>query len=282
MKPLSNPANGCMRIGLVMTAFFLASQPARASAFLFAMPPQIGFADPGASETPEVRLPNAGPDPAMTIAEFPFDFTIFDDAPASTPETYGLSGSLRFQRDIATGFTPNVAGGFAGPARRAAGATMASGCAVYSISPEATLGGILRIGVGSPGAGTSLWDAGDNISSSAEEMRNGAVTQVSGPQDSPTYRPHSARHGALPPASKPDCKEAAQGTGNAEVGAALGAHVRPNQCRRALLCGVKRPDGIVGRTLSSVNPACDTAESSRSIIRISARRLSCLGARFPR
>ncbi len=182
MKPLSNPANGCMRIGLVMTAFFLASQPARASAFLFAMPPQIGFADPGASETPEVRLPNAGPDPAMTIAEFPFDFTIFDDAPASTPETYGLSGSLRFQRDIATGFTPNVAGGFAGPARRAAGATMASGCAVYSISPEATLGGILRIGVGSPGAGTSLWDAGDNISSSAEEMRNGAVTQVSGPK----------------------------------------------------------------------------------------------------
>ena len=146
------------------------------------MPPQIGFADPGASETPEVRLPNAGPDPAMTIAEFPFDFTIFDDAPASTPETYGLSGSLRFQRDIATGFTPNVAGGFAGPARRAAGATMASGCAVYSISPEATLGGILRIGVGSPGAGTSLWDAGDNISSSAEEMRNGAVTQVSGPR----------------------------------------------------------------------------------------------------
>ena len=182
MKPLSNPANGCVRIGLAMAALFLAFQPARASAFLFAMPPQIGFAGTSVLETPEARLPNAGPDPAMIIAEFPFDFTIFDEAPAPAPETYGLSGSSIFQRDIATGFTPELAAGFAGPARRAAGATMGSGCAVYSISPEPTLGGILRIGAGSPGAGNSPWEAGNNISSIAQEMQNGAVTQVSGPK----------------------------------------------------------------------------------------------------
>jgi hypothetical protein len=172
-----------MRIALAMAAFLLASQPAKASAFLFAMPPQVGFSFPGAAESVEIRPPNAGPDPAMMIAEFPFDFTIFDDAPASALETYDLSGSPRFEPDIATGFSPNVAVSFAGPARRAAGGTMGSGCAVYSISPVADLGGVLRIGVGSPGAGTWPWDdAGDNISSIAEEMQGGAVTEISGPK----------------------------------------------------------------------------------------------------
>jgi hypothetical protein len=174
-----------------MAAFLMASQPARASAFLFAMLPQIGFAAPGAVESVEVRLTNAGPDPAMT-AGFTLDLTtadpaaIVDDAPSSTLETYGLSGTLGLGPDAATSFTQDVGvrdPAFAGPFRLAAGDAMGLERVTYSIPPESALAGIPRIGVASPGIGTSLSDnAGDNVPVIPEEMKNTAVADVSGPK----------------------------------------------------------------------------------------------------
>jgi len=174
-----------------MAALFLASQPARASVFLFALPAQTDLSAPGAMEALAVRLTNTGPG-AVTIAEFTFDVTtadpavILDDVRASRLETYMFSGRSWFEPDIATSFTPDVAArdpAFTKPSRRAADATMELGCANYSIPSEAALGGVLRIGVALPRVGTSLSDdAGDDTSSIAEEMQHGAVGDVSGPK----------------------------------------------------------------------------------------------------
>ena len=184
MKPLRNPATGYLRTALAMAAFLLASQPARATAFLFAMPPQTDLSAPGAMEALAVRLTNTGPG-AVMIAEFTFDVTtgdtaaILDDVTASTLETYAFSGRSKFEPDIATSFTPVVPAA----SRRAADATIGLGCATYSIPPEVALGGVLRIGVASPGIEAWLSNgAGDNALSVAEEMQSGAVRDVSGPR----------------------------------------------------------------------------------------------------
>jgi len=183
MLPLWRTTTGYLRTALVMAAFLLASQPARASALLFAMPPQISFAAPDASEALEVHLTSAGSGRAMTVG---FSIDLAPAEPAMVPHAVAapaprmriFSGASSFSPGIALDFVPDMGTtdpAFSGPAALAPGADEEFGYASYSITPGAAPGSVVVAGFPSPDAGAPLWD-------SARDPENGEDTFAMGPQ----------------------------------------------------------------------------------------------------
>jgi hypothetical protein len=190
MKTLRNIATECLRALLAMAVLLLAAQPARASVFLFAMPPQIAFAAPGASEALEVRLANAGTGPVMS-AGFSIDLTPDDPAmsfkgmTASTLGTYIFIGDSRSGLDLATAFPPEVAArglAFSGSSTLAPSAAVGLRRRTYSIAPEAFLSGVFGIGFASSGIGAPPDGAGYNIPIVGDDWGDGEVTDVPWPK----------------------------------------------------------------------------------------------------
>ena len=85
MKPFRNLATGYLPTALATAAFLLAAQPARASTYLHSTTP------PGAAQSIEVHLQDAGPDTVM-IGGFSLDLRPIDRATASTLGTGIFSG----------------------------------------------------------------------------------------------------------------------------------------------------------------------------------------------